>query len=93
MLPRAGSAVMLLSLLLQSLFPKGVCAITSALQKGMGASSNQGYAARVGVGCGVLVKVPLVFGAPGECFTDSLGLLHLCLEDVWPPVCNTAGPS
>lgn len=32
MLPRAGSAVVLLSLLLQSLFPKGVCAITSALQ-------------------------------------------------------------
>lgn len=52
-LPRAGWAVMLLSLLLQSLFPKGVCAITSALQKGMGASSNQGYAARVGVGCGM----------------------------------------
>lgn len=44
------------------------------------------------MGCGVLVKVPLVFGAPGECFTDSLGLLHLCL-DVQPPACNTSGPS
>lgn len=53
MLPRAGSAVVLLSLLLQSLFPEGVCAITSALQKGMGASSNWGYAVRVGVGCGM----------------------------------------
>lgn len=45
--------MMLLSLLLQSVFPKGVCAITSALQKGTGASSNRGYTVRVGVGCGV----------------------------------------